>query len=291
MTVCKYLCASQGPQCRCHPGWTGQHCDQPTTGADGVTTAAGVNTCEGNKWACFVTDPPAHVATFCVDATNVYILTQVRERGVCGVRRTDVPLRLRGGLQRRVVQPASGVGELVSRRSAVCARPVWANGGWRSLHLWAGIHWTELWHRWATTQTPWHTSQIRKNQLRLSGWCVKGLNVLIFPDSREDPDGFRVVELILHTQWCVSFQPVSIMWMENAIWRVASWYERSPVQWDVTGSDRICKVPLWNLGTPSGVFMHFDPDASAIGSFFSCESVSASNTNSSDVRTRHFTLM
>nr|XP_033479767.1 slit homolog 1 protein-like [Epinephelus lanceolatus]XP_033479768.1 slit homolog 1 protein-like [Epinephelus lanceolatus] len=45
--------AAQGPQCHCQPGWTGQHCDQPITGgltgADVVTTATGVNPCEGSK--------------------------------------------------------------------------------------------------------------------------------------------------------------------------------------------------------------------------------------------------
>uniref|UniRef100_A0A669DE99 Slit homolog 1b (Drosophila) n=1 Tax=Oreochromis niloticus TaxID=8128 RepID=A0A669DE99_ORENI len=34
---------SQGPQCHCQQGWTGQHCDQPVTGA------AGANPCEGSK--------------------------------------------------------------------------------------------------------------------------------------------------------------------------------------------------------------------------------------------------
>ncbi|XP_030282688.1 slit homolog 1b [Sparus aurata] len=46
---------AQGPQCHCQPGWTGQHCDQPITGgltgADVVTTATGVNVCEGSKCA------------------------------------------------------------------------------------------------------------------------------------------------------------------------------------------------------------------------------------------------
>ncbi|TMS23078.1 Slit-like protein 1 protein [Larimichthys crocea] len=45
--------AAQGPQCHCQPGWTGEHCDQPVTGgltgADVVTTATGVNPCEGSK--------------------------------------------------------------------------------------------------------------------------------------------------------------------------------------------------------------------------------------------------
>ncbi|XP_035516328.1 slit homolog 1 protein-like [Morone saxatilis] len=45
--------AAQGPQCHCQSGWTGQHCDQPITGgltgADVVTTATGVNPCEGSK--------------------------------------------------------------------------------------------------------------------------------------------------------------------------------------------------------------------------------------------------
>ncbi|KAM7394699.1 hypothetical protein PAMP_021485 [Pampus punctatissimus] len=45
--------AAQGPQCHCQSGWTGQHCDQPITGGllgvDVVTTATGVNPCEGSK--------------------------------------------------------------------------------------------------------------------------------------------------------------------------------------------------------------------------------------------------
>ncbi|XP_037545817.1 slit homolog 1 protein [Nematolebias whitei] len=60
--ICQPITA-QGPQCRCQPGWTGQHCDQPITGGlsgvDVVTTATGVNPCEGNKCAkgvCVVLD-------------------------------------------------------------------------------------------------------------------------------------------------------------------------------------------------------------------------------------------
>uniref|UniRef100_A0A8C9ZK40 Slit homolog 1b (Drosophila) n=1 Tax=Sander lucioperca TaxID=283035 RepID=A0A8C9ZK40_SANLU len=49
----KHVVFSQGPQCHCQPGWTGQHCDQPVTGsligADVVTTATSVNPCEGSK--------------------------------------------------------------------------------------------------------------------------------------------------------------------------------------------------------------------------------------------------
>lgn len=44
---------SQGPQCHCQQGWTGQHCDQPAAGGltrvDVVTLAAGANPCEGSK--------------------------------------------------------------------------------------------------------------------------------------------------------------------------------------------------------------------------------------------------
>lgn len=49
---------SQGPQCHCQQGWTGQHCDQPVTGGltrvDVVTLAAGANPCEGSKWAALI---------------------------------------------------------------------------------------------------------------------------------------------------------------------------------------------------------------------------------------------
>uniref|UniRef100_A0A673B2R8 Slit homolog 1b (Drosophila) n=1 Tax=Sphaeramia orbicularis TaxID=375764 RepID=A0A673B2R8_9TELE len=34
--------AAQGPQCHCHPGWTGQHCDEPITGG---LTGADVGAC------------------------------------------------------------------------------------------------------------------------------------------------------------------------------------------------------------------------------------------------------
>lgn len=47
------MCCSQGPQCHCHPGWAGLHCDQPATaalsGAEGVTMATGVSPCAGSK--------------------------------------------------------------------------------------------------------------------------------------------------------------------------------------------------------------------------------------------------
>ncbi|KAM4594638.1 slit homolog 1 protein-like isoform 2-T2 [Fundulus diaphanus] len=55
--------SAQGPQCHCHPGWTGQHCDQPITVGlsrlDVVTMANGINPCEGNKCVkgeCMVLD-------------------------------------------------------------------------------------------------------------------------------------------------------------------------------------------------------------------------------------------
>ncbi|KAM9792195.1 LOW QUALITY PROTEIN: slit homolog 1 protein-like [Neosynchiropus ocellatus] len=41
---------AQGPQCRCHPGWTGPLCDQPTAG-DAVAAATGTDPCAGNKCA------------------------------------------------------------------------------------------------------------------------------------------------------------------------------------------------------------------------------------------------
>lgn len=44
--------ADQGPQCVCHQGWTGEHCDQPITsltGAEAVTKATEPNPCENNK--------------------------------------------------------------------------------------------------------------------------------------------------------------------------------------------------------------------------------------------------
>ncbi|KAM8842768.1 LOW QUALITY PROTEIN: slit homolog 1b [Synchiropus picturatus] len=39
---------TQGPQCRCQPGWTGPLCDQPTAGGT-VATATGADPCAGNK--------------------------------------------------------------------------------------------------------------------------------------------------------------------------------------------------------------------------------------------------
>ncbi|XP_029988318.1 slit homolog 1b isoform X2 [Sphaeramia orbicularis] len=55
--------AAQGPQCHCHPGWTGQHCDEPITGgltgADVVTMATEANPCENSKCvkgACVMLD-------------------------------------------------------------------------------------------------------------------------------------------------------------------------------------------------------------------------------------------
>ncbi|XP_003972277.3 slit homolog 1b isoform X2 [Takifugu rubripes] len=54
---------TQGPQCHCHPGWAGLHCDQPATaalsGAEGVTMATGVSPCAGSKCvkgACMTVD-------------------------------------------------------------------------------------------------------------------------------------------------------------------------------------------------------------------------------------------
>ncbi|GLD67833.1 slit homolog 1 protein-like protein [Lates japonicus] len=67
--------AAQGPQCHCQTGWTGQHCDQPITGAltgvDVVTTATGVSPCEGSKCVkgvCVVLD----VQTYRCDCEEGY---------------------------------------------------------------------------------------------------------------------------------------------------------------------------------------------------------------------------
>lgn len=74
--------------------------------------------------------------------------SQLPEGGVCGLGCEDVPLRLRGRVQWRPVQPESGVagGEHVPG-CEVSARPVRADRGRGALCLRAGIHRRELRHR------------------------------------------------------------------------------------------------------------------------------------------------
>lgn len=151
----------QGPQCHCQPGWTGQYCDQPLTksptGSDVVTTTTSANPCEASKWvsetrfASLKVSPLAHggVGGACECCITVRLLcSQVCERRMRGSGRANVPLRVWEGVRGSAVQLCSRL----LPRSAVSARQLCADGGWRELRLRARVHGGELRCRWVRSR-------------------------------------------------------------------------------------------------------------------------------------------